>query len=153
MPIIIDGNNLLHSLPSSHRDRNSVRRLALDTVRHEGVSLTVVFDGPPPSGSPEIEHLGQVSVRYSGRTSADDLIVGLLRSSSRAADWIVVTDDHALGDRVRECGARVRTLKEWRARRPREIRRPVREPELSAREMADWEAYFSSAGDDEESKP
>jgi hypothetical protein len=150
MPVIIDGNNLLHSLPSDERDRSGVRRRALDTVRHEGVKLTVVFDGPPPSGSPELEQLGQVTVRYCGRSSADDVIVGLLHSSGRAADWVIVTDDRALGDRVRECGARVRTLKEWRTRKTRGTRRPVREPKLSAREIADWEAYFSTGRDGED---
>jgi hypothetical protein len=151
MPVLIDGNNLLHSLPSDQRQRSSVRRQALDAVRHEGVKLTVVFDGPPPPGSPELEHLGQVSVRYSGRSSADDVIVGLLRASARAADWVVVTDDHVLRGRVRECGARVRTLAEWRARKAREPRRPEREAKLSARDVADWEDYFSSGKDNEDS--
>jgi predicted RNA-binding protein with PIN domain len=149
MPVIIDGNNLLHRLPSDQQDRSSVRRQALDTVRHEGVSLTVVFDGPPPPGSPEIEHLGRVSVRYSGKSSADDLIVSLLPSSRRVAGWVVVTDDRALRDRIREYGAQVRTLKEWRSRRPRTPRRPAREPKLSSHEVDDWEAYFDSREDDD----
>ena len=150
MPIIIDGNNLLHSLPTHARDRSSVRHQALERVRHEGVSLTVVFDGPPPKGSPETEHLGRVSVRYSGPSSADDVIVGLLSSSGRAAEWVVVTNDRALRDRVRECGAQVRTLKEWRSRRSGEPRRPAHEPKLSSHEVVDWEAYFSSSREDED---
>ena len=148
MPVIIDGNNLLHSLPKLEQNRDSVRRGALDTVRHEGVSLTVVFDGPPPAGSPELEHLGRVSVRYSGSSSADDVIVSLLPSSGRAAEWVVVTDDRALRDRVRERGARVRTLREWRSRGTRKPRRPSREAKLSSREVADWEAFFASRDDD-----
>jgi hypothetical protein len=151
MPVIIDGNNLLHSLPSDQRQRSSVRRQALETVRHEGVKLTVVFDGPPPTGSPALEHLGQVSVRYAGRSSADDVIVDLLRSSNRAADWVVVTDDHALRDRVRECGARVRGLQEWRTRKSPKARRGTREARLSSHEVADWEAYFATREDDSES--
>jgi predicted RNA-binding protein with PIN domain len=143
MPVLIDGNNLLHSLPGDQRQRSSVRRQALDAVRHEGVKLIVVFDGPPPPGSPELERLGQVSVRYSGQSSADDVIVSLLRSNSRAVDWVVVTDDHALRDRVRECGAQVRSLAQWRARRTPKTRRRTREAKLSSREVADWEAYFA----------
>jgi predicted RNA-binding protein with PIN domain len=149
MPVIIDGNNLLHSLPNDQRDRSSVRRQALDTVRHEGVSLTVVFDGPPPPGSPKLEHLGRVTVRYSGRSSADDVIAGLLPSSGRAADWVVVTDDRALRDRVRDRGAQVRSLGEWRSRRSGKPRGPVREPKLSSREVTDWQAFFSSADEDD----
>ena len=149
MPVIIDGNNLLHSLPTDQRERSSVRRQALDIVRHEGVSLTVVFDGPPSAGSPELEHLGRVTVRYSGRSSADDLILRLLSKSGRASDWVVVTDDRALQDRVRERGAKVRTLKEWRSRWSGEARRPNREPKLSSHEVAEWEAFFSSGDEDD----
>jgi predicted RNA-binding protein with PIN domain len=151
MPVIIDGNNLLHSLPSQEQNRDSVRRRALDTVRHGGMSLTVVFDGPPPVGSSDPEHLGRLTVRYSGGSSADDLILRLLPRSGRATEWVVVTDDRALRDRVRERGAQVRTLSEWRSRRPRKPRRVSREPKLSSREVADWEAYFSSGEDDAES--
>jgi predicted RNA-binding protein with PIN domain len=149
VPVIIDGNNLLHSYPTDRRDRSSVRWQALDTVRHEGTSLTVVFDGPPPEGSPEVEHLGRLVVRYSGSSSADDVIVGLLASCEQVADWVVVTDDRALRNRVRERGAKVRTLREWRTRGSRKPRRATAEPKLSSRDIADWEAYFSSGSDDD----
>jgi predicted RNA-binding protein with PIN domain len=147
MPIVIDGNNLLHSLSNHDRNRDAVRRRALDTVRHEGVKLTVVFDGPPPSGSPEHEHLGRVSIRYSGSASADDVIVGLLPSGRRASEWVVVTDDRDLRHRVRERGAQVRSLSEWRSRKSRPQRRQGFEPKLSSREISDWEEYFASRED------
>ena len=150
MPFIIDGNNLLHSLPSRDQDRDKVRRRALDTVRHGGTLLTVVFDGPPPEGSPDPEHLGPLTVRYSGAWSADDLILRLLPQSGRASEWVVVTDDRALRDRVRERGGQVRSLREWHARKPRRLRRPSREPKLSSHEIEDWEAFFASEGDDRE---
>jgi hypothetical protein len=152
MPVIIDGNNLLHNLPAHERNRSSVRQQALDSVRHQRTSLTVVFDGPPPSGSPAVEHLGQVVVQYSGSSSADDVIVGLLASRGRAADWVVVTDDRDLRNRVRERGARVRTLQEWRTRGSREARRATAEPKLSSREIAEWEEYFSSSSNDDDQR-
>lgn len=148
MPVIIDGNNLLHSLPSREQNRDSVRRRALDTVRHEGMSLTVVFDGPPPVGSPDPEHLGRLTIRYSGASSADDLILRLLPKAGRASEWVVITDDRVLRGRVAEQGAQVRTLQEWQSRRPRKPRREPREPKLSSREVADWETFFSSREDD-----
>ena len=148
MPVIIDGNNFLHSLPSQEQNRDSVRRRALDTVRQGRLSLTVVFDGPPPGGSPDPEHLGRLTILYSGASSADDLILRLLPRSGRASEWVVVTDDRALRDRVREQGAQVRTLSEWRSRRSRKLRRVSREPKLSSREVADWETFFSSREDD-----
>jgi len=148
MPVIIDGNNLLHSLPSQEQNRDGVRRRALDTVRHGGMSLTVVFDGPPPVGSPDPEHLGRLTIRYSGASSADDLILRLLPRSGRASEWVVVTDDRALRDRVREQGAQVRSLSQWRARKSKKSRRPSRESKLSSHEIEDWEAYFTSREDD-----
>jgi hypothetical protein len=148
MPVIIDGNNFLHSLPRREQNRDSVRRRALDTVRHGGMSLTVVFDGPPPIGSPNPEHLGRLTIRYSGASSADDLILRLLPTSGRASQWVVITDDRALRNRIREVGAQVRTLGEWQSRKPRKPRRVPREPKLSSRELADWESFFASRDDD-----
>ena len=149
MPIIIDGNNLLHSLAKHDRSRDAVRRNVLDAVRHEGVSLILVFDGPPPAGSPEREHLGRVSVRYSGSESADDVIIGFLPTGRRASQWVVVTDDRGLRDRVRDRGAQVRSLSEWRSRKPRVPRRQAWEPKLSSNEIADWENFFSTDGRDD----
>ena len=149
MPLIIDGNNLLHRLPREARSRGAVRRQVLETVRRQKVMVTVVFDGPPPSGSPEIEHLGRVTIRYSGEAVADEVIVGLL-PAERAADWVVVTDDRELRERARQKGARVRPLDEWGGRRQAPRRRSRHEPKLSSHELADWEAYFSEGGEEDE---
>jgi hypothetical protein len=150
MPVIIDGNNLLHSLPSHEQDRESVRHMALDTVRHESMSLVVVFDGPPPAGTPEIEHLGRVTIRYSGSSAADDLILDLLQSRGRASDWVVVSDDRALGREARERGATARTLRQWRSRNPTKRKSKTPEPRLSSHEVVDWQEYFSAGKDDED---
>jgi predicted RNA-binding protein with PIN domain len=143
MPIVVDGNNLLHSLPQSQRTRADVRRRALEIVRHETVQVVVVFDGPPPQGSPATEHLGRVTVRYSGAVAADDVIFDLVPEGRSAAQWVLVTDDRALGERVRGKGAGVRTLAEWRNRRP-PARRAEFQPKLSSRDIAEWEEYFST---------
>jgi len=150
MPVIIDGNNLLHSLPSQEQNRDSVRRRALDSVRDGGMSLTLVFDGPPPVGSPDPEHLGRLTIRFSGSSSADDLILRLLPGSGGASQWVVITDDRALRNRVRDQGAQVRTLREWQSRRSRKPHRISQEPKLSSREVADWETFFASRDDDAE---
>ena len=149
MPVVIDGNNLLHSLPSGSNNRSGVRRQVLDAVRNEKVRITVVFDGPPPGGFPEVEHLGPVTVRYSGKTSADDVILQLIPQGSRASESVVVTDDQELRRRVRERGGTVRSLAQWRQRKPRKGRPKTHEPKLSSHDVADWEAYFSSTKNDE----
>jgi len=150
VPIVIDGNNLLHRLPRAERSRDAVRREVLDATRYERVSVTVIFDGPPPSGAPARESLGRVTIVYSGARTADDVIVGMLPSGGAAKQWSVITDDRGLADRVRACGAATRRLVEWQRRRttPRPTGRRV-ESKLSSREVADWEAFFSDRPDDE----
>lgn len=114
------------------------------------MNVVVVFDGPPPKGSPVIEHLGRVTVHYSGAAAADDVIVGMVPAGRSASQWVVVTDDRGLRTRARAKGASVRTLGQWRERRPQE-RRPRHEPRLSSHEVARWEEYFSTGGESEES--
>jgi len=142
MPLLIDGNNLLHRLPKSSRTRSAVRSLVLEATRHERMSVVVVFDGPPAPGSPSHEVLGRVAIVYSGATSADDVIVGRIPAGRSARQWVVVTDDRALADRARQRGAAVRTLGEWSAR-PRPAPPKARtEPKLSSDEVAVWEKLF-----------
>jgi hypothetical protein len=149
MPVVIDGNNLLHSLPGRGRGRDEVRRQVLEAVRGESLQLTVVFDGPPPAGTPDTELLGRVTVRYSGARSADDLIIALIPAGANAGQWVVVTDDRGLRGRVQRRGGAVRSLAEWRGRRPRRPPSHEAERRLSARELAEWEAYFSGGPDAE----
>lgn len=149
MPLLVDGNNLLHRLPKGSRTRSAVRALVLDATRHERISVVVVFDGPPPTGSPERELLGQVTVVYSGAAVADDVIIGRIPAGASARQWVVVTNDRALAGRARERGAAVRTLGEWSARPRRAPSRKHTEAKLSSREVAEWEEIFNGGrGDD-----
>ncbi len=155
MPIIIDGNNLLHSLPSHQRSRKAVRQTVLDQSRHEKIKVTVVFDGPPPSGSPAIENLGQVTILYSGQTSADDVIIGRLPSGGAARSWSVVTNDRGLANRARERGALVRTLARWTGRRGAKTRpgKPRPKPPLRPNEIQKWEEEFTKEKETENDGP
>lgn len=151
MPILLDGNNLLHRLSKSQRSRAAVRKQVLEVTRHETVSVTVIFDGPPPAGAPDRESLGRVTVVYSGSKSADDVIVGLLPAGAAAKQFSVVTDDRDLSDRVRDRGGKVRRLAEWRGRRKQEPpRRSTFESKLSSRDVADWENFFAGGERDDE---
>jgi len=142
MPLLVDGNNLLHRLPKPARTRSAVRAMVLEVTRHERMSVVVVFDGAPPTGSPAHEVLGRVTVVYSGASSADNVIIGWIPAGRSARQWVVVTDDRALADRSRQRGAAVRTLGEWRAR-PRPAPSKARtEPKLASREIAEWEKVF-----------
>jgi len=146
MPLLIDGNNLLHRLPKPSRTRSGVRALVLEATRHERMSVVVVFDGPPAAGSPEHEALGRVAIVYSGAASADEVILGRIPAGRSARQWVVVTDDRALADRVRERGAATRTLGEWSARPRPAPPRTRTEAKLSSREVAEWERVFDGVG-------
>jgi len=151
MPILIDGNNLLHRLPRSQRSRADVRTQVLEITRRETLSVIVVFDGPPPTGSPARESLGKVTVVYSGSRAADDVIIGLLPGGAEAKQFSVVTDDRGLADRARERGAKVRRLAEWRGRKKQEPpRRSTFESKLSSHDVADWENFFAGRDRDDE---
>jgi len=151
MPILLDGNNLLHDLPPGTRTREEVRRLALERVRHERQRVTVVFDGPPPTGSPDREALGRVTVVWSGARSADDVIVASLPDGPTARQWVVVSDDRELVRRARDRGAETRPLAAWRARPPRpgRVDRPT-EGAARVGDIASWESYFAAGRDDED---
>lgn len=152
MPILLDGNNLLHRMPKSQRRRSAVRKQVLETTRHETMSVTVVFDGPPPDGAPARENLGRVTVVYAGSRSADDVIVNMLPDGPAAKQYTVITDDRGLADRVRDRRAKVRPLAEWQGRRKQKApRRSTFESKLSSHDVQDWEDFFSGRreeGDD-----
>jgi hypothetical protein len=63
---------------------------------------------------------------------------------------VVVSDDRGLRERVLRRGGAVRSVVEWRGRRPRRRQLCEAERRLSARELAEWEAYFAGGADPEE---
>ena len=142
MPILVDGNNLLHHLRGAH-GRSDVRRQVLDACRGQRRQVTVVFDGPPPAGTPAREILGSVTVVYSGPRSADDLIVSRVPAGPRGREWVVVTDDRELARRARARGATIRSLAEWRSQSPSGDRQTHDRP-LPPEDVAAWEAYFAN---------
>lgn len=148
MPILLDGNNLLHRMPKSQRSRAGVRSQVLEVTRRETMSVTVVFDGPPPAGAPARENLGKVTVIYAGSRTADDVIVNMLPTGTAAKQFSVITDDRGLADRVRDRGASVRRLAEWQGRRKQKApRRSGYESKLSSHDVADWENFFADGSD------
>jgi hypothetical protein len=153
MPVLIDGNNLLHHLPGGQRRREEVRRLSLELIRREAVRVVVVFDGPSPQGTPPRELLGRLTIVYSGSRSADDVIIDTLPGGAGARQWTVVTDDLKLRDRARRQGAEVRSTGQW----GRKLLGPGSEPadsrtstsdKLSPSQVEEWSRYFASGRQD-----
>ena len=144
MPILIDGNNLMHTLPAGSRSRAGVRKLTLDRIRHERVRVYLVFDGPAPDNRSTGEELGQLSIVFSGQRSADDVIMKRIPRGGSAADWTVITNDRELLQRARSAGARVRRLDQWgRSRALKRRTRPTPEAKLSSHDIDQWETFFA----------
>ena len=148
MPIMVDGNNLLHRLPANRRSRGEVRRLTLALARREGIRITLVFDGPPPAGTPDQEALGGVKIVYSGRVSADDTIIRRLPGRPRSADWVVVSADRGLLERARRAGAKTRPLDQWIDKLMTAGPAETGSEQLSPDEVAEWEEYFAGGSED-----
>ncbi len=152
MPLLVDGNNLAYRL-AGRADRATVRQKVLDFVRGRRVSVTVVFDGPPPEGTPQREILGPLTVLYSGRRSADDLIVQRIPRGAQAHNFTVITGDRELARRVRDAGAGVIPVSTWM----RKLSGPAEAPEkpavpgpLPPDEVARWERIFSGEPEGED---
>jgi hypothetical protein len=148
MPILLDGNNLLNRLPKASRTRADVRRLVLDSTRHEKTTVVVVFDGPPPRDALPEESLGKVTVLYSAPKSADDVIISRLPAGPSARNWVVITDDRELARKARDRGAPVRPIGEWQSKRPQRSRRQRAESKLSSHEVEAWERFFADDRED-----
>ena len=151
MPVIIDGNNLLHSLPTPERNRADVRRRALDQVRHEAMQVFLVFDGPPPVGSPVQEHLGRahgaILRRRQRRRSSSSNWFPRPADLHRSGWWSLMIVRFAT-----EPAARAPLFGRWPSGAPRPPKATVAyESKLSSHDIADWENYFSTAGESEDS--
>ncbi len=82
------------------------------------VGIELVLDGAPDRGMHNTRIASGLIVRYSGRRSADEVLIGLVDDASRAVagaggqrrdgldNVLVVTDDHALRQALRQRGVR-----------------------------------------------
>lgn len=111
--LIVDGSNLL---PALARQRGAVPPAALIGRLRAAVppaaGIDLVFDGAPDPGLRRERIASGLTVRYAGRLSADEVIVGLVGQTGGMAGGpardtiLVVTDDRALAATVRQLGAR-----------------------------------------------
>jgi len=111
--LVVDGTNVLHALrrtPAPLPPAALIGRLR--AIVPPGVEVVVMLDGSPEHGLVSRRVASGVEVRYAGRWTADEAIVGLADHESAAgrAGLLVVTDDIALSAAVRRTGGRtVRT--------------------------------------------
>jgi hypothetical protein len=138
--LLIDGSNLLHAVheatarptagPSAaSRDHEDVRHLSPATLIGRlraavpaGIGIELVLDGPPEPGMAGTRVASGLIVRYSGRRSADHVLLGLVDEARRVAgaggriaprdrhaavdNLLIVTDDRDLRTALATRGAR-----------------------------------------------
>lgn len=102
MPILIDGDNLLHVArgvvdQAERAGRVWLCRLLAKWDPRGRRQVTICFDGfRPDSPGDGPAAVGQLSIRYSDNRSADDLIIETIESSSAPRRLIVVSSDREI---------------------------------------------------------
>ncbi len=138
MPFAIDGSNLGGTLGGREGARDPVAVLTLlrPWLRARTGRVVLVFDGPQRG---DLAHrIGGLELRWSGRESADTVLLRLV--SSRPKDWWVVTDDADLARRVRDAGARRLRIDELLRRVPANESENKKSSE--AVDVEFWEKFF-----------
>ena len=111
--LVVDGTNVLHAIRRSPQPLPPAALIGrLRAIVPPAVTITVVLDGSPEHGLVARHIASGVEVRYSGRSTADELIAHLVdpRLRVEAPATLVVTDDIELSSAVRRSGGRtVRT--------------------------------------------
>jgi hypothetical protein len=119
--LLVDGNNLLHSLRHRGAGPGEGARPPLPAAALVGrlraavpaqVAIELVFDGPPDPGMRGTRVASGLIVRHAGRRSADQLLLALVEEAravagpSGADNILVVTDDRDLRIALTTRGAR-----------------------------------------------
>ena len=112
--LLVDGTNLLYAL--SRGPQRQPAAALIGKIRGAiplETQITLVFDGPPERGVRNERIAQGLTVQYSGRYSADTILITLvadaamMSESATATDAIlVVTDDRELRLAIRKRGAR-----------------------------------------------
>jgi hypothetical protein len=112
--LLVDGSNLLHALSQSAIPAPQAALIGrVRAVIPPTIGIELLFDGPPEGGLRGTRIASGVTVRHSGRWSADDLALRMVTEATggrpdqaRASPAIlVVTDDGRLASNLRARGA------------------------------------------------
>jgi predicted RNA-binding protein with PIN domain len=107
--LIVDGTNVLHALRRTADPLPAAALIGrLRAIVPAGVAVVLVLDGSPEHGLVSRRIAAGVEIRYSGRSTADELIIRLAERdfAEEAAGLLVVTDDQGLASIVRRAGGR-----------------------------------------------
>lgn len=104
--IIIDGNNLLYAMhehaPMPHVGRETMVQVIDRWARSHDDKVTLVFDGPIPRGGlAQQMSSSRITVRFSGKETADDVIVRIVKNAKYPNELRVVSGDGAIRHEAR----------------------------------------------------
>jgi len=145
VPILIDGNNLLHHARRASDASTPLmgQSMLCDTLGHWArrfrQDVHIVFDGPEPDAQ-RARQIGHPALRvtFSGAgVPADTVIQTMLESDPAARRLIVVSSDRAVVRAARRRRATPAGVEEFWARVQRDLSRPLRS---AAREPAEKRA-------------
>lgn len=163
MPVLIDGNNLLHAARAATPDRPPGRTQLCEALtqwsRRTREPVQVVFDGPAPARARAAQISGpDIAVSYSGDVAADAVLIERLETDSAARRLLLVSSDREIVRVARRRRARTVGSPEFWDLVQRELARPPRRPleprekrtGLQADQSEHWETELGLADSDEE---
>ncbi len=118
---IIDGYNVLHSIPSLHKtllhDAESARELLIDSVAQltykNKIRCSIVFDGTAPHPVPKHSSHAPVHVLYSFPLSADTKIKQLIEKSKNRSKLIIISSDREILNHAKTFSCQTHTSKHF----------------------------------------
>lgn len=109
---LVDGSNVLFRLASCRSDREQeagrrkVARLCAGLAARQKAKIVLYFDGEDRLDLKDFHDRG-VAIRYTGRHTADALIIYALKKLGDVSTTCVITDDGGLARRATKVGAAV----------------------------------------------
>ncbi len=160
--VIIDGNNLLHSMyehaPIPQIGRETMVRLIRDWASQGSRTVTLVFDGPMPKGglAKQMQPEG-IRVLFSAPETADDSIVRMVRAAPDPAQLLVFSSDTAIRYEagLRRCkrsnsASFVATLFPPAAdQHEKQLEQPEKPDGVSPQEASEWLDVFGNPDDED----
>jgi predicted RNA-binding protein with PIN domain len=137
------------------RDRKNLLARLAQFAAAKKVRVAVAFDGAPEDNFPDNSTYKTVKIFYNARGSnADERIKAIVENSRERRTLFVVTDDRALSDYVRRCGAKTIRCLDFREQMNRAIlnlSQPSEKQEsIKPDELGQWMRYFGIDESDDE---
>jgi predicted RNA-binding protein with PIN domain len=110
--LLVDGTNLLHAIRRGATAAPPATLIGrLRGVIEMPVRIELLFDGPPDPGLGHTRIASGVTVRYSGRLSADLVLARLVAEAENPDALLVVTDDVELRHQIMRRGGHTASAK------------------------------------------